>query len=352
MTFWILFLLSLILIMGRYRWVIPQRWGVTEKTEYDVRFVIGIMILTVISAIRCHIGYDYDTYVELMSAIARGIIQSYDIIPFYVFKLAGSLHQPIIGFAFFSVLSGIFLALCADKYSVSRYETVMIYMCLFYLDSLAIMRQALAVLILLYGYQYVKDRKIIKYLIVCLFATMIHKYAIVGVAIYFIYNLPILFLAVLEVGGALIVMILKRIIADGVIDVPVSLVAYLFGSQTNGSGKMNLLLYVGFLCYCLLLWVIRYRNGIRPTEEMLSMFSVAATGIVFPFILGTHTGYRIALYFFIYLVLLIPKCHEYISLKTRQALMIPYYVYFVLYLIMSVSINESNAYVPYQTYWN
>ena len=68
-------------------------------------------------------------------------------------------------------------------------------------------------------------------------------------------------------------------------------------------------------------------------------------------VLGGHTGGRLAQYFLIYYCLLIPECNKRFNINYRILFMIPFYAYFFMYLIVSVTANHSNEYVPFRWYF-
>ena len=73
----------------------------------------------------------------------------------------------------------------SDQYKVFA---MALYYLLFYSFSFNIMRQMMAMSILLFSYRYIKKRKLLKFLICVLIASLLHKSSIIGFALYPIYG--------------------------------------------------------------------------------------------------------------------------------------------------------------------
>lgn len=83
----------------------------------------------------------------------------------------------------------IFITLYKYRKEVPLYLSVLVYLCVYYCRTYNYLRQSLALSIVFFGFRYVKEKKIIKFLAVVLIAAQFHFTAYVALTIYIIYML-------------------------------------------------------------------------------------------------------------------------------------------------------------------
>lgn len=86
-------------------------------------------------------------------------------------------------------------------------------------------------------------------------------------------------------------------------------------------------------------------------EEVPRILSVFIMGTAFPFVLGSHMGLRITYYYASEIIILIPKMLDQLGIKkSRSVMMLPFYVYYVLFLVVDYMNNK--GFSPFVFYWN
>lgn len=174
-----------------------------EKKNKKINYIISaiiILILSILGGLRgSDIGTDIHVYGKRWFEVAcrcnsfasyRGLISSSDVgylLLNYVvsiftnnFNVFLFIHQLICNVLIFSTLYKY-----RDK--APLWLSMLTFLCLYYLRSYNYLRQSLALSFLFFGFRYIDEKKLIKYLIVIFIATQFHFTAIIGIFIYFIY---------------------------------------------------------------------------------------------------------------------------------------------------------------------
>lgn len=181
------------------------------KVLKNLVIFLGLLIPALLAGLRSlYIGTDVLTYVYPlfntakssssylqylnMPALKDGIMQTvssyeygYTLLTYLVAKLTGSfqLLQTIIEF---SILLFIYLGISRLKNKdASVWLCMLTYYLLFFNNSLNMVRQWMAMSILLFGFKYIENQELYKFVIVVLFAYLFHTTAIIGLLFYFIY---------------------------------------------------------------------------------------------------------------------------------------------------------------------
>lgn len=337
MFFYIFFLFMIAFLCGRY-YVINQK-NIQNK---DLGYKTAIVFIILISSLRFNIGYDWSAYLKFVYPYYTPLntlrLEPFDRV---ICAIAGKLKQPIILFSIYAIITYYILGITIYNYSVDKYTSLIIYLCLFYLSGLSTIRQEIAVAVVFYGYKYVKEKKLMKYLIICFLAMCFHKTAIIAISFYPIYysskNLIYTFIACSIVFFKVL---LPKIIAYFF---PFFMSYLDFNGIAKSSGNLTKLFYLFIYIY---LFIISKRIDINK-----GLLNIVSIGVLLPFLLGGHTGGRLAEYFLLYYTLLIPEANRRFSINYRIIFLIPFYIFFFLFLYTSVNINKSNEYVPFRWYF-
>ncbi len=349
MTFWIYYLAILIVIAGRYRWSFAENW-LSEEQVNKWRLNLAILIIIVLSAIRYDVGADWKNYEFIVNGYKFGMIDYRDALPSLIFWLSAKFdYSTFLTFLTLSIVTYGSIGLWIKKESKTPYLTLMLYFCLFYLRSLSIIREAAAIAIIIWGYRYIKEKNIWKYILVCVIAALFHKYALLAISFYVVYYLPstALFglLLFFGVGMQVLIAILPKIsfLADS------SLSLYLL-KFANFGGMMYAIFYLLILLVVALLILWRWRTKKDISDEIAGTFKICLVGVALPFIIGTHTGGRVADYFLIYLIVLIPLVLEEYSIFFQKIIMIVFYLYYIVLVYMD-AFHGSSVFTPYNVYY-
>lgn len=177
-----------------------------------------------------------------------------------------------------------------------------------------------------WGIRYIYHKSFIKYLLTCIFATMFHYSALLGIIIYPVYR-------IISPKITIIALICIYFISEFVL--------LYFANIGFYAGTANALLlnevdpaagggrYVR-LAMVMIILLVYLVNHIKKIGLDMKLLAIPTLGILFPFILGPHHGMRIGEYFFIYLCLIIPEISSTFSVKTRTVAAILLTCYFLI----------------------
>jgi len=350
MLFYLLYLLVIIYLCGPFK----LKSSLNKKNYFNKRkygYILAIFLIIIISSIRYGIGFDWHNYDEIIAWYGRrGLnLTRYEFFDNFIFYIGGVLNNSYISFAIFAVLTYGILAYYIKKYSGNKFESLIIYMSLFYLPSLSTIRQALAVVIVFSGYRFIREKKALKYAVTVLIAMGFHSYAFIGFVLYPLYYVSIKALVLLGLGGLVIFNYLLPIFVAKFM--PDS--TFYLASIADSSGNFQKIVYAVVLIYCICLFFLTKKQNIKDElyyNEALSLIKVCSFGALLPFLLGGHTGGRVAEYFLIYYILVVPLCNKYLNLKIRVITLIPFTLSYFGYLYATLSSGE--AYIPFVTLFN
>lgn len=333
-------------------WVIKKFLGFEKHKA--LKMFIALLPLTIVSALRYDVGWDYNNYATAYSDYITYGNLHFDEIGFksIVQFLAVFTNDPTILFALFSIAISVFFSLCFKYFGDNKHAVqyvLLFFMTRYFFCSMNIMRQALAMVMILYAFHFIIEEKTkknyLKYLVVVLLAASIHKLALIFIPLAFI--LPLDFKKILSNAKVLI----------GIIIAAIVLIAFVFRSGylayfdsmfgNNGTIAISELL----ICLAILIFGgINYKKLIQAKQNILFYnLQIAALIVCFmsPFI---PTPDRIIWYFAtassIFLIPAIIDCYG------KKMLLIPM---FVLYAFLGVVVynqviaTDSYSIVPYRS---
>ena len=168
------------------------------KIKLNYIFVlITLIVPCYFAAVRAPgVGRDMEVYSEKMFEIARSstnldfYIEKMAVEPlFYLLTLAcaklGNVYVYYFSIQLLTILP-ILALLYQEEYKENMWIGIALYMFWLYPFSLNIMRQSIAIAFVIYGYRYIKNRQLFKYLVCCLVGMGFHSTAIVGLLMYMI----------------------------------------------------------------------------------------------------------------------------------------------------------------------
>lgn len=179
-----------------------QESRIKNESRFHIKYVIYMLFAALLpiflSSIRSGIGIDYNTYIRLFENY-RNItfldytktLQGYEIGNYFIVKLGYALFGETQGvFALYSILTLLLLVISVDYYSdrISVLHGIMIMFFIFYPGSYNTVRQYLAVAIIVFGYRYIENRSIFKYIICVLIAATFHSTALIMLFAYFLFD--------------------------------------------------------------------------------------------------------------------------------------------------------------------
>lgn len=190
-----------------------------QKKRLSLFLILSFAVLFFISAFRGdftmdYVGYEdiYNRYLNFsISDIFTGRVSSYPEIGYVIFQYV---IKTIFGSPLFIFVFSTILILVSHMGEIHRnFPNHLLPLIIFvemgnYYTSFNVMRQIMAVAIVIWGIRYIEQRKFIKYAIVIIIAATFHTSAIFMLPMYFLLNLRLGKLGVLVfIGGTAVVMI-------------------------------------------------------------------------------------------------------------------------------------------------
>lgn len=334
MIFYIIFL-SIILYISIIAQIIKSR------TIHKISYFLILIIIILLAALRFDVGFDYGTYYKIITQMDIKAIERFEPLNQFIFYLAVYLNSPFICFLIYAILTYSFIFYALRKLSVNFYFSILIYISLFLLDSLTFTRQAAALGISFWAFQYVKDKKIFSFICWITIAILFHTSAIITLLIYPLYHFfKIKYVCII----AIFMLVLKSIIFYFLTNADLY-TSYLERINDIPGGSFIRYFYILLIASLLII------NINHSSKQSQQLFVITIFALPFPFLFGSHLGMRLANYFFIYTCLLTP-----LILKDRHStFQFIYRLFFILYLYLFLyitSISNKSQYIPYNFYWD
>lgn len=334
MLFYII-LLFVILLLTK-----PFLVGKFNKSGY----FIASFILFSVAAFRFDIGWDYPSYYNMLDKVILAGLIRFEPLSLALSFLAIYLNWPFLFFILSSCIIYPLTFYSFRKFSVSPALSLIIYLGLFYLISCSIVRQALAISICLYAYQYLINNSFKKYFICIILASLFHYSAAISLIIYPIYRLGnIKLIVVLTLCMLFFRSILLLVLSN-------------YGLYTDyldnlndiaGGGITRFFYWFLFLSFFLCI----KRNGYDLEERRL--LSIIMVGLMCPFIFGTSMGERLGYYFLLYYCYLIPLLLRNKMFYKRCGYIFIFSLYFLVTIYYTSNIpGQKSVYIPYRTIFN
>ena len=166
-----------------------------SKRRTIVKIIIALLPMLIVSAIRYDVGWDYlDIYTNGFFLIGAGHMPYYfSEIPFdWLVKIIYIISNQNPDWLFFvcSTITFVFLAKSCKEQSVNIvFSIILIFLIRYYFLTLNIVRQGIAMSIILYSLKFIKEKNLKKYLLTIILASCFHLMSLIYIPIYFICQL-------------------------------------------------------------------------------------------------------------------------------------------------------------------
>ena len=346
MLFWIFFTIASIVFMF---------WGTYSK-EDKIIFIAYWIFLTIVSTLRFDVGYDYDGYwncvVPIEDSFFEILFSDYqynalyfefsrnEVIPRIFYYIVASIDCRPLLFVIYGILTYYFIFKSIKEHSSYPFLSISLYIALFYLSSLGIIRQALAESIVLYSLKYVKGKRLVPFCLLIVIASLIHKTAFLAIVIYPIYNyVPLLFL---------ISILLSLLIFNKAISIIVEYLGYSIYmlSKTSYEGGSILKIF-----YLFIFAFVIFLNKNKKNNENSRMLRVIFLGVALPFCGMGHLTTRVSEYFNCFLIILLPNLLD--NIFSTKRYLICYiisiaFTWFILSVYWSTFNEIKEPFTPYR----
>ena len=331
MIFYIVLLLLILLLTNLL--------GERQRNGCAYLFVsIGLMF---IAAIRFDVGWDYPIYYTAIELANPAVLSRFEPLNLLIISFAIRYEEPFLFFIISSLIIYTLTFYSFKRFSVNPAIALIVYLGIFYLPFLSVVRQALAVSICLFSYKYLYEKSFIRYSICILIATLFHYSAAISLVIFFIYHW-------INVKQSLLIAVSLLLLKSIVLSALEYLGIYsdYLSSLDDLSGGGLTRLFYPLLCFS---FIFLYK--LRKSEkDELKLLSVIIIGLVFPFLFGSTMGERLCYYFIVYYCYLIPLLLQKIPLfvKNIYVLLFSGYFLFMIYFTSNIP-GQKSAYTPYKT---
>lgn len=189
------------------------------------------------------------------------------------------------------------------KYSPSVILSVLFLLLTSFNQSIYILRQHLAMAVLLLSYDYIIERKIFKYLFTCLVAVLFHTSALVWIPVYFIYGIKnkIALVSLIVVVGGVLSLYWQELLVYVGSDLLIGYASYLDSDIVSNSVGAFI-----SLSYLVIFLVLMRKNAFSDGINRLLLITCSFALILTIIGIGFNPTSRLALYFASSQFLLIP----------------------------------------------
>lgn len=279
----------------------------------------GFFVMSSLVAVRWGVGADYSGFYDIETLpwdelsllpvsddgfnrygiVVKGLYYFSDFIEFRPLIFIVSAYSTY--FLWFSVIK---------RYSRHRALSISVVVAFFLSPSFNAVWQLWAMAFVFYGYKYVEERRLFRFMI-CVFAGWaIHSSALLGLLIYPVYNWM---RPKIVVAGCMI-----AATTGGLLWYLISSIGWYghYAERVNEFPGGEKLRYLYPLLVCFLCAAYHFSNIIDKTdaddrrpntyEPFVRLLAVISVGCVFPFLLGAHIGNRCGFYFVVFLTLAAP----------------------------------------------
>lgn len=204
------------------------------------------------------------------------------------------------------------------------------------------MRQAIAMSICLFAYEFAKHKKFVKFLLLVLLAMQFHQTAVVFVIIYFLinlkYNIPNLLL--IFTGG-----ILAVILADKIVSIANDVFDKNYTSIVDSGGFIATFIYI-----IVIITAFLFNKKLHDNHNEAKLLYVAILGAVCYILryFGAQAAERISFYFMFSQNALLPSNIR--QFEAKDAYLIRIIVIFLSIALFVYRLYDSNL-IPYSFYW-
>lgn len=325
-----------------------------KKKKSFIKLFLSLLPLLIISAIRYDVGWDYiDIYTNGFIMIGKGYMPYYfSEKPFdYLVKIIYNLSNanPNVLFIVCSIITFIFLSLAIrDQSKNVVLSIIFLFMIRYYFLTLNIVRQGIAMSILLYSLKYLKEKKYKRYILFVLLASCFHQLSLIYIPLIYVYNINFKkkkSYALILIYGLMVAVAFFLIMKYTK-----------YGKYVNSKFNGHQLLIHELILETVLLFMcfynkknINFNEGYEKIYLMFLLISFIVSSLAFVIPVAD----RITWYFYLTDIFLIPILIN--KTKNRKEKMLFLVVLFTITSItiyMQTAIGDSYSILPYKTIFN
>lgn len=327
------------------------------KSNLNILFFIAIGIEILLGGLRdISVGTDTENYISILeSIISNGKVNiddsefaSRDSFFWYLYGTILLICQNYSGlFLLHSALNWILFAFSIKNISKNIYVAFLVYITFRFSDlHLSAMRQGISLVILLYAFKYIVNRKLPNYILLVLFAMLFHKSAIIALPLFWLYSLKIENIKKIHIAVLCIIFfLLKNTLYNYIFSYLLQNETYeLYLKIEMSHGILYYTLYVISFTFCLLFYDKKDRisNGLLIFVLLgVCLQSITLVNPIFN---------RLSVFYTVFFTLLIPRVYCYNCLKYNKS--IPTVIISFFFILLYIIGGPAPGVVPYKFYWD
>lgn len=334
----------------------------TNKIQW-IDFLI-LLILILVSSLRCNVGSDYygyylryngilSTYPSITHILTTSSSILFDTICYFTMKITS------FRFAIFWVVSILIylpLMLYFRKTNEKPYISVFIFIFAgFYLITNNIIRQSLAMVLVFIAYHFLKEKKMVKYLLFVLLACLFHPSALfAGILILISRKITpsfqsLLFMNIIGIVGFVLFTPVMQLLNQFIPDKYLNYIVFNYGGMMKQTlSIVGYVLFYNSIAFIL----INHKSKIKKqNEEYYKMISMIILGIPISILaIKCWPINRVALYLYSFVLVLLPAIYNNKEILGKLKLLISFLL-IVWFLFLNI-FGGDNEYYDYNTYLN
>lgn len=323
-----------------------------------ISYIISFLIVWIVSAMRFGIGTDYFMYRDIYEYALKGatipqIIQRYDVEPGWatlnhILSLIFKEPQYIFIVTSFIFIFCIYKVIIEFEDRVNVGLAIFIFLSVSYIPSFNVIRQYLAIGILMLSLKYIEQKKIIKFIIFVIMASLFHYTALIFLPIYYLLNHNI---GIFKLIGIFMAVFIGFINYNNIIRVITTVIpSFEKYSRYVSTGNIEINKTLLIMQFAIVFFIlISYKFLKKNDLFMYRMTYVYFASIVFSLLgnIATFVG-RTAYYLDISQMIFIPFiCRYGIKGKNKIVVNTIIIMYFMSYWFINFVYSGNNGCIPY-----
>lgn len=283
-----------------------------NKIKKAVYIGISMAYLWFLATFRQGIGFDYYSYIEIFEQVrqARGFTALMGVSFELGFTLLTKvmtlfIHDPTVMYGVYELLILAPIAWFIYRYCRDAWFSVWLYVTLtFFYTSMNFTRQSLACSVVVLGYRFLRDKKMVRFLLIVALAALFHKTALIMAPVYFLCHIKLNKKTGIAYGALVLTGYLTSgLILDFVTDY---IFTYYKGDATylSAFSPIFLVVPIAVLGACLALWST-WRKRYPEADMLLNLMLFSATAWLF--ITKHMILERFSMYLYIFCIIAVPQ---------------------------------------------
>lgn len=317
-------------------------YKVGGESKHNIMIPLGVIFIIFFSAIRFDIGWDYPSYYYMVfPSLDNEALERMEPLCQLIIKSSYLFGYPPLMFMLFSLFTYGLVGYTIVRHSSNIYISFLIYLTFFYLSSLSIIRQGLAVSVILFALPLLYRKRYLQFGIVSICSCFIHFSSIITLLFIpiYIFTDKKTFWIILTI--AFCSMLSLNILVERIFP---GYYSYIENADNYKGGNLMKILMI------LIVAVVCIGSFKTKDRRLIKMACIGIIGSLFPFFLGEHIGGRVSMYFFIPLIYFLPQALSLIKIKNIKciAIIILNFI-FLLNLYVDSQNPIKSSLTPYQT---